>query len=318
MIITVTLNPALDKTYWVEKLKIGERTQEEYVTRALGSHTSAGGKGVNVSTFLARMGIENVAMGFIAGHIGQVVIRDLRQEGVTTNFVWTQGETRTNITILEQGREHIPIQLNGVGVSPSDSEINRFMRRYRRVVKLAEWVILAGRLPPDTDDTLYYELTKIARHAGAKVVVSAGGPPLGNCLSAAPNIVKPDVRTKLSCLGKDLATVESIRSAGAEILKNGIEMVIISHDVTGDIVMTPDNAWEIKARVKTTEFKNLHGADDALVGGIVCKLHCGKEIEEALRFGMAAGILSAESDRKICTDMEKINDEMEYITLERI
>ncbi|MCK4355917.1 hypothetical protein KAW44_02405, partial [Candidatus Bipolaricaulota bacterium] len=98
MIITVTLNPAIDKMYWVDRLKMGRVTQEEFLTRAIRSDTSAGGKGINISILLARLGVENVAMGFVGGHTGHVVVRDLRDEGVTTNFVWVNGETRTNVT----------------------------------------------------------------------------------------------------------------------------------------------------------------------------------------------------------------------------
>ncbi|MCK5827002.1 hypothetical protein KAH43_00650, partial [Candidatus Bipolaricaulota bacterium] len=94
MIVTVTLNPAVDKMYWVEGLKMCDVTQEEFLTRALRSSTSAGGKGVNMSVFLSRLGMENIAMGFVGGHTGHVIVRDLRDEGVTTNFVWTHGETR--------------------------------------------------------------------------------------------------------------------------------------------------------------------------------------------------------------------------------
>jgi len=88
--------------------------------------------------------------------------------------------------------------------------------------------------------------------------------------------------------------------------------------VVGDIVVTKYAIWEIKAPVKTTQFKNLVGADDALLGGILYKLSTESPIEEVLRFGMAAGILSAESDEKICQDMDKIETEMAHISLERV
>ena len=112
MIVTVTLNPAVDKMYWVEGLKMCDVAQEEFLTRATRSTTSAGGKGVNVSVFLSRLGMENVAMGFVGGHTGHVIVRDLRDEGVTTNFVWTHGETRVNVTLLQVGREYSPNLIN--------------------------------------------------------------------------------------------------------------------------------------------------------------------------------------------------------------
>jgi len=313
MIVTVTLNPAIDKVYWVDRLKIGEVTQEEFITRAYRSSTSAGGKGVNVSILLARLGVENVAMGFVGGHTGHVVVRDLRDEEVTTNFVWIRGETRTNVTVLEKGREHIPIKVNEAGIPVSDSEMDRFMRRFCRLVRRAKWVILGGRLPPGADVGTYYELARIAKEAGARVVITAGGDPLVRSLAACPYLVKPDIRSERVFDGASLATLDEIITVGRGMVSCGVEMIIISHDVTGDIVITRDAVWEIHARVKTTKFRNLVGADDALVGGVVYKLWKGAPVDEALRFGMAAGILSAESDEKICREIDKIDEEMKNI-----
>jgi len=318
MIITVTPNPSIDKIYWVERLKIGEVTQEEFLTRADRSDTSAGGKGINISVFLARMGVENIAMGFVGGHTGHVVVRDLRDEGVTTNFVWCNGETRTNVTVLEHGREHIPILLNEPGMPVSEEEAAHFLRRYKRMLQQATWAVLGGSLPPGIPDTFYRELTELAKAAGVKTVVTARGKALSHALHACPYLVKPDTRERLAMEWGDLATRDGIIAAGKHAVSCGVEMMIISHEVLGDIVITQDAIWEITARVKTTQFRNLVGADDALIGGTIYKLDQGTSIEEALRFGMAAGILSAESDQKICQDMEKITKEMENISLQKI
>lgn len=317
MIITVTPNPAIDKIYGIDRLKVGGITQDEFLTRATWSDTSAGGKGINVSIFLARMGMESVAMGFVGGHTGHVVVRDLRDEGVTTNFVWVQEETRTNVTILEHGREHLPILINEAGTSVSQQEISRFIRRYKRMVKRASWVVLGGSLPPGIPDDFYRGLVELAKEAGVKVAVSAGGNALTHAIPACPYLVKPDIREHLSMEGADLSTREGIITAGKSMVACGVEMIIVSHEFTGDIVITRDDIWEIKARVSATAFKNLVGADDALLGGLIFKLEQDSGIEEALRFGMAAAIRSAESRKKICQDVGKIEAEMEHISLER-
>jgi len=316
MIITVTPNPAIDKIYGIDRLKVGGTTHDEFLTRASWSDTSAGGKGINVSIFLARMGMESVAMGFVGGHTGHVVVRDLRDEGVTTNFVWVQEETRTNVTILEHGREHNPILIDEAGASVTEQEISRFMRRYKRMIKRASWVVLGGSLPPGIPDDFYRGLVELAKEAGAKVAVSAGGSALTLALPACPYLVKPDIREYLSMEGADLSTREGIITAGKSMVACGVEMIIVSHEFTGDIVITRDGIWEIKARVSATAFKNLVGADDALLGGLIFKLKQDSGIEEALRFGMAAAIRSAESAKKICQDVGKIEAEMEHISLE--
>jgi len=318
MIVTVTMNPSVDKVYWVESLKICQITQEEFLTRATRSSTSAGGKGANISRFLSAFGMSNVAMGFVGGNTGHVVVRYLQRKGVTTNFVWIHEETRINVTILEEGRSHSPNLINENGPRVSEAEVERFMRRYRRMAKRASWVVLGGSLPLGVDPAIYAELTEIARESGAKVVVSAGGEALTRAISAGPYLVKPDTREHLLLEGKPISSRESIVAAGQHVIDCGAQMVVISHHVTGDIVLTPDAAWEIETTVPVSAFKNLVGADDAFLGGILLKLAEGAAVEEALRFGMAAGIASAESEKKICEDRATVEAEMEKITVRKI
>ena len=318
MIVTVTLNPAVDKMYWVEGLKMCDVTQEEFLTRAIRSSTSAGGKGVNMSVFLSRLGVENVAMGFVGGHTGHVVVRDLRDEGVTTNFVWTHDETRVNVTLLQVGREHSPNLINEAGQTILPEEVNRLMRRYRRMLNRATWVVLGGSLPPGIDPGIYGEMAQMAKDAGAKVILTTGGEALTRALDACPYIVKPDTREHLTLEGKALTTVDAIVEAGRGVIACGAEVVIISHDVTGDIAITRDDVWEIKAEISTSRFKNLVGADDMLLGGILYKLSQDAPLEDALRFGLAAGLASAESDEKICRSMAVIEEEMQSVTVTRL
>ena len=318
MIITVTLNPAIDKIYWVDHLKMAQETQDEFLTRARSSDTSAGGKGVNISIFLSRLGVENVAMGFVGGYMGHVVVRDLRDEGVTTNFIWVKGETRTNVTVLERGHEYVPIFINEPGTPISQEEINRFLRRYKRMLNRATWVILAGSLPPGVDADLYRVLAEMATEAGARVVISAGGEALSRGMLASPYIVKPDIREAPVVDGVPLRTRKEIIDAGKRMVEAGTGIIVVSHEVTGDIAISADGVWEMVAPEKTTELKNLVGADDVLLGGIVHMLNKGKNMEEALRFGMAAGMLSAQSDGKICADVTKIEKHMETISIKKV
>ncbi|MGB2983008.1 MAG: 1-phosphofructokinase family hexose kinase [Candidatus Bipolaricaulia bacterium] len=318
MIITVTLNPAVDKTYWVENLRICETTEEEFLTTAVDSATSAGGKGINMSVFLSKMGMENIAMGFVGGHTGHVVVRDLRDRGVTTNFVWTREETRTNVTVLERGHEYVPLFIGEPGRQIETSEVERFRRKFRTMLSRASWVVLAGSLPPGVDVDLYRDLATMAQDAGAKVVVSARGEALMRTFEACPYLVKPDTREHRELMGIELASKEKIIEAGRRIASCGAEMVVISHQVTGDIAVTRDAVWEIRTPVRTAEFRNIVGADDALLAGILYRIVQGDSVEEALRFGLGAGLASAESDEKVCGELDKIEAEMAKVTVERI
>lgn len=318
MIVTVTLNPAVDKMYWVEGLKMCDVTQEEFLTRALRSSTSAGGKGVNMSVFLSRLGMENIAMGFVGGHTGHVIVRDLRDEGVTTNFVWTHGETRVNVTLLQVGQEHSPNLINEPGQTILPEEVDRLMRRYKRMLTRATWVVLGGSLPPGVDPGIYGEMAQMAKDAGAKVILTTGGEALKRALDASPYIVKPDTREHLSVDGQGLTTVEDIIEAGRHVIACGAEIVIISHDITGDIAITRDDVWEIRAKISTSKFKNLVGADDVFLAGILYRLTQDAPLDEALRFGLAAGLASAESEDKICRNLDVIEERMKNVSVGRL
>jgi len=318
MIVTVTLNPAVDKMYWVERLKVCDETEEEFLTTATRSGSSAGGKGVNMSVFLSGMGMDNVAMGFVGGHAGHLIIRDLRDRDVTTNFVWIREETRTNVTVLEHGHEYVPLFIGESGPNVSALELERFRRKFKRMLTRASWVILAGSVPPGVDAGIYRELASLAKDAGVKVVVSARGEALLQTFQASPYLVKPDTRVRRSLMGKDLASSEKIIEAGRQIAALGAEMVVISHEVTGDIAVTKDAVLVIKTPVAAREFRNLVGADDVFLAGIVYQLVEDAPVETALRFGLAAGLASAESDEKVCGKMDRIQAEMEKVTVERI
>jgi len=113
----------------------------------------------------------------------------------------------------------------------------------------------------------------------------------------------------------EAVTVDEIIDAGKHVVACGAEVVIISHDVTGDIAITRDAVWEIHAEVSTSRFKNLVGADDVFLGGILYKLAQESPLEEALRFGLAAGLASAESEEKICRNLAVIEDGMQNVTV---
>jgi len=318
LILTVTLNPAVDKVYWVKRLRICEVTEEEFLTRAMRSATSAGGKGVNMSVFFSAMGMDNVAMGFVGGHTGHVIVRDLRYRGVTTNFIWTREETRTNVTVLEEGHENVPLFIGESGGGVTPHEVERFLRRYKRMLQRAEWIVLAGSIPPGVDPAFYGELARLGQEAGAKVIVSARGKELLGTLEACPYVVKPDTREHRELMGIDLASKEKIIEAGRHIASCGAEMVIISHEVTGDIAVTRQGVWEVRTPVATAEFRNLVGADDVFLAGILYGLIEGDSLPESLRFGLAAGLASAESEEKVCSDSELIRAEMAKVTVEQI
>ncbi|MCS6937078.1 MAG: PfkB family carbohydrate kinase, partial [Candidatus Bipolaricaulota bacterium] len=245
MILTVTPSPAIDKIYWIEKLNL---EGEAPLTRATRSYLSAGGKGINVSIFLARMGIENVAMGFIAGETGRALERRVREENITTSFIWAEGETRTNVTLLEKGREQRPIQISEAGPTVTPQALRQFLAQYKRVVPRARYLFLGGTLPPGVPVLFYHELSQIAHQHGARVIINAAGEPLSLALSTQPWLVKPDMRYASQLDGYDLTDVDEIARTGRDfVCARGIGALLVSHQITHDILVTSEGIWDLEA-----------------------------------------------------------------------
>lgn len=313
MIVTVTPNPALDKIYWVEELS---HDPEAPLTRATRSMACAGGKGINVSIFLARMGMESVAMGFIAGHTGRVIENKVREEGITTNFVWTDGETRTNAIILEKGKEASPTEVNEAGPLISKIALEQFMRRYCRIIKRAKYVVLGGSLPPGVDSNFYKELILLAKKHNVKAIANVGGAALTEAIEAAPFLVKPDIRERKEIGGVMIDSLDTLLKVGKEILSAGVEVVIVSHEITRDALITKEGIWDLEAQ--DVRFVNIVGAEDALIGGLLYKLYQGAPIEEAAGFGMAAATACAEIPEEVSIDRAAVELALNRIKMVRL
>jgi len=309
MIITVTPNPALDKLYWVRELS---RDPETHLTRAYKSAISPGGKGVNVSLMLAQLGVESIALGFAAGYTGRVLVSQLREAGVTTDFVWVHGETRTNVVILEEGREASPIEVDEPGPVVPERAAGQLLRRLERALRRARYLVLGGSLPPGLPSSFYEEAVRLARSRDVKVVINAAGEPLARAMAAGPYLVKPDIRERKEFRGREITDrgrlIElckgALAPADSRDRDGGAEAVLISHEITGDLLVTREGVWDFIA--EEVDFKNIVGAEDALVGGIILGLLEGAPLEEAAHLGMAAAIVAAESPKIVEVDRAKI------------
>ena len=190
MILTVTLNPAYDLIYWVKEI---EQEGETQLSRAFRTHASAGGKGINVSMYLANVGVDNIAMGLIGGHTGRTIKRSLREEGIITNFTWISDETRSNVAILKKGQEDNPIEVNSEGPEISERVLDQFKDQYETMLHRVSWAVLSGSLPPGVPKSYYRELVEQAKDMGIKTVVNTGGEYVGPAAKAGPFLIKPEI-----------------------------------------------------------------------------------------------------------------------------
>ena len=280
MIITVTLNPAVDQNLELERLIPGD------TNRVLDSRIDPGGKGINVSRVLRELGRESLAAGLAPGSLGRFIEHSLLEQGILCDFVHTRGQTRTNLTVVdESAHETTVLSYRGPEVDPR--HIQTLEGRLRRFISAGDWLVVAGSIPPPIEPEVYARLIQLGRQLGAHTVLDADAEALAAGLSGQPDLVKSNhheaerlLSTSLKDDTKLLEAAEAMRNAGAAT-------AIITAGSRGAVAVGEEGAWW--SWPPQTEVVSAVGAGDALLAGLLMKLEEGAGMEEALRWGTAAG-----------------------------
>lgn len=185
MIYTVTLNPALDKTVEIPGMAL------DTVNRITSMRTDPGGKGINVSKVIAKLGGESCAVGILGGESGRTLLAALEREGLRTHFRFVEGQTRTNLKIIDRAL-HTNTDINEPGLTVSPADLDALLRDLLGMVREGDIVVLAGSLPQGAPQDTYRVWTAACREKGARVCLDADGVLLAEGLKAAPYLIKPN------------------------------------------------------------------------------------------------------------------------------
>lgn len=302
MIVTVTLNPVLDRTLTVPRILFNE------VSRAKTVHLDCGGKGFNVSRALRALGTDSVAMGFVGGATGRTLQQGLEDLGVETDLVPIAGETRTNIVVREQADSRY-IKVNEAGPDVSEEEWERFLDRARTRARSDDTWVLSGTLPPGLPTDFYERLIELLRQQGARAFLDSSGEPFRLGCSASPYLVKPNASEAQEATGVEIKRSESGRATGALVavegfLDQGVELVALSLGEDGLLLANRQEA--VWATPNPVVARNPTGAGDALLAGIIWAQTRGASFEEMARWGVAAGTASAADARVSAASREDV------------
>ncbi len=281
MIYTVTLNPSLDYTVWVENFQEGivNRTKKEYLT--------AGGKGVNVSLVLHRFGCETTALGFLAGFTGEEIARQIRETGCATDFIFLKnGFSRINIK-LKSGEE---TEINGIGAEISEEDFSLLLQKLNNACG-NDVLVLAGSVPKSMGDQVYRRLAEAALKRGMKLVTDASGELLRQVLPCRPFLIKPNHHELGELFDVTIRTMEEAVIYAKRLREQGAQNVLVSMAAQGAVLVTQDAVYLADAPKGTVI--NSVGAGDSMVAGFLCGYLEGGDFETALRMGIAAGSASA-------------------------
>jgi len=279
MIYTITLNPALDRTLWVEKIQADDSNRIER------EQTYAGGKGIDVSKVLTSLGVANKALGFVGGFAGEELEGRLLNEGITNDFVQISREIRTNIIVndMSSGAQTI-FTARGPEINP-----HALMQLVHKVEGLdqPEMVVISGSLPPGVHPEIYRKIVELAKGRGAKVILDTDGDALRMGIEGCPDAIKPNVHELSRLVGMDLKGMDAIINAASDVREQGVGIVLVSMGAKGILLIGEKE--ECLASPPEVDVKNTIGAGDSAVAGFAYGLVQGKSLKEALTYAVAAG-----------------------------
>ncbi|MGW5972551.1 1-phosphofructokinase [Streptomyces sp. NPDC055186] len=279
MILTVTPNPSLDRTYEVPMLDRGE------VIRATGERVDPGGKGVNVSRAVAAAGRRTVAVLPLGGAPGALVAELLAAQGIEAAPVPVAGATRSNIALAEA--DGVLTKINAPGPELTADEQELLLETVRLRSRDADWIACCGSLPRGLEPSWYAELVARAHASGVRIALDTSGPALIAALRERPDVVKPNAEELAEAVGRPLATVGDAVKAAEELREMGARAVLASLGADGQVLVDENGAWFGTARVDVVR-SNVGAGDSSLSGFLIAGGRGPEALASALAHGAAA------------------------------
>lgn len=279
MIITVTLNPALDKTAWVDVLRPGELNRLERVRMDMS------GKGINVSRVLKALGEDSLATGLMGAGNGAWLLNGLDALGVAHDFTMVPGDNRTNLKLLDAAG--CLTELNEPGIRVDEGLLDALLEKLAAKAGPGVLFVLSGSLPQGAGPGTYRRFTAALREKGATLLVDADGPALKQALEVPPQLVKPNRFELLEYFGRPQNTpLAECVALCRRLLRRGVELVALSLGGEGAVFVSGEGA--LAAEALPVELRSPVGAGDSMVAALVCARQRGLPFEELCRLCMAA------------------------------
>lgn len=278
MIVTVTMNPAIDKTVDIDLLEQGGLNRIKHV------EVDAGGKGINVSKTIKELGGTSIAAGFLAGHAGALIENVLKEYGIKTDFITVDGETRTNLKVVETSGE--VTELNEPGPIVTEAHVEELLKRLDSYAGPETLFVLAGSIPAGVSKDIYGRIIERVHAKGARVLLDADGELFVRALEAGPDMLKPN-RVELEAYYKleYRASEEELKSMGRDLLKKGAQTVAISLGQLGAMFLADGKVYRCPGL--SVKAHSTVGAGDAMVAALSYSWDQKLSAEDCIKLCMA-------------------------------
>ncbi len=309
MIYTVTLNPALDKTVEIPGMAL------DTVNRITSMRTDPGGKGINVSKVIAKLGGESCAVGILGGESGRTLLAALEREGLRTHFRFVEGQTRTNLKIIDRAL-HTNTDINEPGLTVSPADLDALLRDLLGMVHEGDIVVLAGSLPQGAPQDTYRVWTAACREKGARVCLDADGVLLAEGLKAAPYLIKPNEDELSRLVGHRLTDTDELIAEGRRLLKDGVTRVVISLGEHGALYLRGNEV--LYAEGLSVPVGSTVGAGDSVVAALAYADSLGMSDADAVRLSTATGAANVMCGGTQPAEREAIEKLLPQVKIRRI
>lgn len=300
MILTVTLNAAIDKRYVVEEFHPG------CVNRVKECSYSAGGKGLNVSRVAAIAGEKVTATGFVGGHAGNYITQALEGQKIKSDFVHINGESRSCINIYDESN-HTQTEFLEPGVFVTDADKEEMLKKFLQLIDSCSVVAISGSVPKGVDSSLYKDMIQLARQHGRKVILDTSGTLLKESLEAVPTMIKPNMDEIRMLTGRELNSQEDLVEAALQIRRSGIEVVVISCGSDGSLIACEEGVY--RASVPRVDAVNTVGCGDSMIAGFAAGFSRGLSMVDTIKLASAisaANAMRMETGFFIPKDMQEL------------
>lgn len=309
MIYTVTLNPALDKTVEISDFKIDK------VNRVENLKIEAGGKGINVSRVVKKLGGETTALGILGGNNGKFLLEKLNSEEIKNNFLFSGGETRINTKIVDF-KNNTYTDINESGFNVDNKDIEKLMTDLLYCLNSEDIVVLAGSLPKGADVNTYNKWIKIFTQKGVKVFFDADKNALKSGIEANPYFIKPNIDELSELFGEKISTVNEAKTYAQKLINNTDLLVAVTLGEKGSLLVSKNNAYF--AKPLTVEVKSTVGAGDSFVAAVAVSTVMNKSYIETLRFAAAVSTAKVMCEGVTAPDKDLIDKLLKEIEVEEI
>jgi 1-phosphofructokinase/tagatose 6-phosphate kinase len=312
LILTVTLNAAIDRTVAVPNFRLGRRH------RAVESRTVAGGKGVNVARALKLLGRPVIATGLAGGPTGSRVLELLVEEAILNDFTRIREESRTNLAVVDPtSGEQTEINDRGPVVTPD--EIDRFLEKLVYLAKGAAFCVVAGSVPPGLEPNVYARIIGELREVGVPVLLDTYGDAMRAGLRAEPAVVAPNVDEAEEAVGHEFADPEDLTLGLRSLIEMGAREAMITHEA-GCVAICGEGIDRRRYDVQIEPLEPIAavGSGDAFLAGYVAARYEGKPPSECLAYGVACGAESTQHFGAGTLDPDEVERLLERVEVQEL